>query len=239
MITVAFPFFLLYWVAQGDLTAKVRILGFDLAYESAFFGVLLSVAILSVRFWLWLAQKRNKREAYMIGMGFWVIVQLLIFTVPPQNVRYLLIIAALAGVGVSAAYTLPDSLFSDIIEWDELRTRRRQEGIYFGLRAFIRKVTGAFVVFVTLQALGWSGYQQPIDNVPQVQPASALMMIRLLVSLFGAVILSGVVVFTALFPLTRERYERVRKLLERRRGKSQSRLPGNRSAGESLNIDRM
>jgi GPH family glycoside/pentoside/hexuronide:cation symporter len=217
MIIVAFPYFLLYWIAQGDLLAKVRIFGIDLAYKSAFFGILLAVAILSVRFWLWLAQRSNKRDAYMLGMGFWVIVQLLIFTIPQQDLRYLLILAALAGVGVSAAYTLPDSLFSDIIEWDELRTRRRQEGIYFGLRAFIRKVTGAIVIFITLQALGWSGYQQPINDIPQLQPVSALLMIRLLVSPFGALMLSGVIIFTALFPLTRERYERIQKMLERRR----------------------
>ena len=78
-------------------------------------------------------------------------------------------------------------------------------------------VTGAIVIFIALQALGWSGYQQPIDNIPQVQPASALTMIRLLVSPFGALMLAGVIVFAALFPLTREKYERIQKLLERRR----------------------
>lgn len=220
MVAVVFPFFMLYWVAQGDQLASIHLLGFDLAYESAFFGVMMLVCILFIRFWLWLARVRNKREAYMLGMGFWVIVQFMVFTIQPGQVTYLLIIAALAGIGVSAAYTLPDALFADVIEWDELRTGRRQEGIYYGVRAFIRKVTGALVIFITLQALGWSGYQTPPDGVIQfAQPASALMMIRLLASPFGAVILSGVIVFTALFPLTRERYERIQRLLEKRRGK--------------------
>jgi GPH family glycoside/pentoside/hexuronide:cation symporter len=220
MIAVVFPFFMLYWVAGGDQLATIRLLGFDLAYESAFFGVLMLVCILFIRFWLWLARVRNKREAYMLGMSFWVVVQLLAFTIQPGQDTYLLIIAALAGIGISAAYTLPDALFADVIEWDELRTGRRQEGIYFGVRAFVRKMTGALVIFITLQALGWSGYQTPPEGVTQfAQPESALLMIRLLASPFGAVMLSGVVLFTALFPLTRERYERIQRLLERRRGR--------------------
>lgn len=218
MVAVAFPFFLLYWVAQGDQFASVHVLGFDLALESAFFGVLMLVCILFIRFWLWLARTRDKREAYMLGMGFWVIVQVMVFTIQPGRVGYLLIVAALGGIGISAAYVLPDALFADIIEWDELRTRRRQEGIYYGIRALVRKLTGAFVIFTTLQALGWSGYQRPPEGVVQfAQSDTTLLMIRLLVSFFGALMLSGTIVLAWLFPLTRERHQRIQRLLERRR----------------------
>ncbi|MDO9299758.1 MAG: MFS transporter, partial [Anaerolineales bacterium] len=75
MIAIIFPYFLLYWVAQGNLLAKVNILGLDLALESAFFGIMMVVCILCVPFWLWLAKTRNKREAYILGMAFWVVVQ--------------------------------------------------------------------------------------------------------------------------------------------------------------------
>lgn len=220
MIAVAFPYFLLYWVARGNLLATIHLFGFDLAYESAFFGILMSVCILFIPFWLWLARWRNKREAYMLGMMFWVIVQLMIFTIRPGDTRYLLTIAALAGVGVSAAYTLPDSLFADVIEWDELRTRRRQEGIFYGVRTLIRKLTGALVIFTTLQLLGWSGYVSPPKGITQyAQTDSALHMIRLLVSPFGAAMLTGTIILARLFPLSREKYARIRKLLEQRRAR--------------------
>ena len=218
MIIVTFPYFLLYWVAQGNLLASIHIFGFDLAYESAFFGILMSVCILFIPFWLWLARWRNKREAYILGMSFWITVQLMIFTIQPGNTTYLLTIAALAGIGVSAAYTLPDSIFADVIEWDELRTRRRQEGIFYGIRTLIRKLTGALVIFITLQLLGWSGYVSPPNGTLQfTQSDSALHMIRLLVSPFGAAILCGTIVLAWLFPLSREKYARIQKLLEQRR----------------------
>jgi GPH family glycoside/pentoside/hexuronide:cation symporter len=220
MVAVTFPYFLLYWVAQGNFLASIRIFGFELAYESAFFGILMSVCILFIPFWLWLAKRRNKREAYMLGMSFWVVVELLIFTIQPGETAYLLGLAALAGIGVSAAYTLPDSMFADVIEWDELRTRRRQEGIFYGIRTLIRKLTGALVIFVTLQLLGWSGYASPPEGALQfLQTESALRMIRLLVSPFGATILCGTILLAWLFPLSREQYARIQKLLEQRRGR--------------------
>jgi GPH family glycoside/pentoside/hexuronide:cation symporter len=220
MIAITFPFFLLYWVAQGDLLAKINIFGIDLALESAFFGVLMLVCILFVPFWLWLARKRNKIQAYIIGMIVWIIVELMIYTLQPGEVNYLLTLAALAGIGVSAAYILPDSILPDVIEWDELRTGRRQEGVYYGIRTLIRKITGAFIIFITLQVLGWSGYQAPPQDAIQfTQPDSALFMIRMMVSFLGAGILLGTILLAWSYPLSREKYERIQKLLAIKRNK--------------------
>lgn len=218
MLSVAFPFFLVYWVAQGDMLASINFLGVNLAYESAFFGILMLVCILFIPFWLWMARWRNKREAYMLGMIFWLVVQLMIFTIPPGNTGYLLVIAALAGIGVSSAYTLPDALFADVIEWDELRTRRRQEGIFYGIRTLIRKLAGAMVIFIALQLLGSSGYVSPPAGAVQFsQSDSALHMIRMLVSPLSAALVCGTIFLAWRFPLTREKYARIQKLLAQRR----------------------
>lgn len=221
MVSITFPFFLLYWVAQGDLLAKITLFGVDLALESAFFGMLMFVCILFVPFWLWISRRFNKVGAYIAGMAAWIIVQAMIFTIQPGETNYLLLIAALAGIGVSAAYVLPDSILPDVIEWDELRTRRRQEGIYYGIRTLIRKLTGAGVIFVTLQILGWSGYQAPPEGVTVYQqPESALFMIRVMDSFIGAGILTGTIILAWFYPLTRERYQRVQRLLAARRKKN-------------------
>jgi GPH family glycoside/pentoside/hexuronide:cation symporter len=218
MVAVTFPYFLLYWVAQGNLLASIRLFGFDWAYESAFFGILMLVCIVCVPFWLWVSKVRNKREAYMLGMSLWVAVEIMMITIQPGQTDLLLLFAALAGVGVSAAYVLPDAMFADVIEWDELRTRRRQEGIFYGIRTLIRKLTGALVIFMTLQLLGWSGYVSPPQGAIQfTQSASALWMIRLLVSLFGAVMLCGTIILAWFFPLSREKHGRIQRLLEQRR----------------------
>jgi GPH family glycoside/pentoside/hexuronide:cation symporter len=218
MIVITFPFFLLYWVAQGDLLSKITIFGVDLALESAFFGVLMLVCVLFVPFWLWFAKQYNKIQAYIVGMSVWIVVQAMIFTIQPGEIPWLLTVAALAGIGVSAAYILPDSILPDVIEWDELRTGRRQEGIYYGIRTLIRKLTGALVIFITLQVLGWSGYKSPPEDVIQfTQSDSALFAIRLMVSFIGVAILLGTIILAWSYPLTREKYTRIQRLLKEKR----------------------
>lgn len=218
MVAVTFPYFSLYWLAQGDPLATVRFLGMNLAIESALLGTLMLTTVLFVPFWLWLSRRTNKRSAYIAGMLFWVTMQFIILTVQPGETDKMLILCILLGIGLSSAYVLPDAIFPDIIEWDELRTGRRQEGIYYGARAFIRKMTGALTVFITLQLLGWAGYQSPPENVAlYTQPDSVLTMIRLLVSPIGAVMLFGAVLFAWFYPLNRGRYEKIRELLEKRK----------------------
>ena len=220
MVAITFPFFLLYWVAQGNLLAKINLFGVDLALESAFFGVMMFSCVLFVPFWLWISKRQNKIRAYIAGMAAWIVVELLIFTIQPGETTYMLTLAAFAGIGVSAAYILPDSILPDVIEWDELRTGRRQEGIYYGIRTLIRKLTGALVIFVTLQILGWSGYQAPPENVTtSQQPESALFMIRMMDSFISALILTGTIILAWSYPLTREKYQKIQRLLTIRRSK--------------------
>jgi GPH family glycoside/pentoside/hexuronide:cation symporter len=51
------------------------------------------------------------------------------------------------------------------------------------------------------------------------QNDSALQMIRLLVSPLSATIVCGTILLAWLFPLTREKYARIQRLLEQRRGR--------------------
>ncbi|MDQ7029632.1 MAG: MFS transporter [Ardenticatenia bacterium] len=126
--------------------------------------------------------------------------------------------AILAGISVATAHVLPDAIFPDIIEWDELRTRRRQEGIYYGVKNSIRKLTGAGAIFLALQVLGWFGYQAPPEHAVRFQqPLDALQAIRVLTGPTGAVLLLSAVVTAWFYPITRERHARMRALLARRR----------------------
>jgi GPH family glycoside/pentoside/hexuronide:cation symporter len=105
-----------------------------------------------------------------------------------------------------------------VIEWDELRTRRRQEGIYYGVKNFVRKLTGALAIFIGLQVLGWFGYQSPPEGVTVfTQSPTTLTAIRFLLGPFGAVLLFSAVLMAWFYPLTRERHGRIRRLLARRR----------------------
>jgi GPH family glycoside/pentoside/hexuronide:cation symporter len=98
-----------------------------------------------------------------------------------------------------------------------LRTGRRQEGIYYGVKNFIRKLTGAFAIFLALQVLGWFGYQTPPKTATIfMQNPITLTAIRFLIGPVGAVLLFSAVITSWFYPLTRERHGRIRRLLEAR-----------------------
>jgi GPH family glycoside/pentoside/hexuronide:cation symporter len=226
LVALMLPFFLIYWVARGNLVASVNVFGDPIALESVVLGLLLITAVVALPLWTWLSRKFSKRSAYIVGMSFWAVVQLLLLAVQPGQVEFILVLAVLAGLSVSTAHVLPDAIFPDVIEWDELRTGRRHEGIYYGVKNFIRKLTGALAIFFALQVLGWFGYQAPPDGATQfTQSDPALAAIRIMTGPVGAVLLCSAILMAWFYPLTRERHTRIRQLLERRRQRAGRRLP--------------
>ncbi len=223
LVALMLPFYLTYWIAQGNLVAVVPLFGGTLALELLVLGLLLVTAVIAVPLWTWLANRLDKRTAYIIGMSFWVVVQLLIFSLLPGEINRIVLLAVLAGLSVSTAHVLPDAIFPDVIEWDELRTGQRHEGIYYGVKNFIRKLTGALATFIALQALGWFGYQSPPSGVTHFsQSASTLAAIRFMTGPVGALLLVSAVVVAWFYPLTRERHARILSALARRRKKAEA-----------------
>jgi GPH family glycoside/pentoside/hexuronide:cation symporter len=217
LVALLLPFYLLYWIARGNMLASLTIFGISLPLESVVFMLLLVTATVALPFWLWLSHKLGKHIAYIIGMVFWAGVQIGIFLVRPGQIPLVLWMSFLAGLSVSAAHILPDAMFPDVIEWDELITGRRQEGIYYGVKNFVRKLTGAFAIFIALQALGWFGYRTPPAGATSfTQSSQTLMAIRVLIGPFGAVLLFSAVITAWFYPLTRKRHARIRRLLEYR-----------------------
>ncbi|MBN1401927.1 MAG: MFS transporter, partial [Anaerolineae bacterium] len=218
LVGLMLPYFLVYWIAQGDLVAMTDLFGMRISLESVVFAFMLLTALISLPFWTWLARRLSKRKAYIIGMSFWAVVQCVVGALQPGQYMLITGLAVLTGLSVSTAHVLPDAIFPDVIEWDELKTGVRHEGLYYGAKNFIRKLTGAVAIFVALQALGWCGYQAPPAGASTfMQSPAALGAIRFLTGPMGAILLVSAIGVAWLYPLTRERHQRVQRLLARRR----------------------
>lgn len=222
LVAFILPFFLIYWLEGGNQHAilKVPILG-GMAIESVLFGLFLGTVVLALPLWWYLANRLNKHTAFVIGMSVWLVAQLLFFTVKPGQRDYAIFLAILAGIGVSTAHVLPDSLFPDVMEWDELFTGKRRVGVFYGVRTFIRKLATAGALAMASQVLGLFGYQQAPSGAAVFQQAPpTLLAIRVLVGPVGAIVLAMAIVTAFFYPLTRERHARVRRLLAKRRSNS-------------------
>jgi GPH family glycoside/pentoside/hexuronide:cation symporter len=220
VVTSVIPYFMLYWIAKGDMLAKVNLFGMNLSLESAGLGCILISATIALPFWNWLATRSSKRWAYISGMTFWVVVEVILFLLQPGQISLMLVFAVLAGLSISTAHIMPDAIFPDVIDWDELQTNHRREGMYYGAINLIRKFSSALAIFLLLQVLGWFGYQSPPAGVTQfTQPPSALLAIRIVSGPLVAILLIISVIFATFYPLSRERQRRIRHSLFRRRNK--------------------
>src|SRR5450759_5140328 len=95
-------------------------------------GTVFIVALISLPFWVWASKHWDKRIAYVIGMVFYSIVMITMILISPDwNITIIYGLAALAGIGVGAMDVLPWAMIPDAIEWDEVRTGKRHEGMFY------------------------------------------------------------------------------------------------------------
>jgi GPH family glycoside/pentoside/hexuronide:cation symporter len=127
-------YFMKYWLlmeAQSDLIL----------------GTIFVVAFLVLPFWSWASQHWDKRKAYIVGISFWAVVMIALIMLRPGAPLLLVVgLSVLAGIGVSAAHVIPWSIIPDAVEWDELQTGQRHEGMFYSLVTLMQKVASSIAV---------------------------------------------------------------------------------------------
>ena len=181
-------------------------------------GIILAMALFLLPLVLFLSDRFEKKQAYIIAAGTWIVVMIALFFVPKNVGIPIYIIAALAGFGVSAAHVIPTAMSPDVLEVDELMSGQRQEGAYAGIEVFINKLARMVALAIIPITLKWANYVQPTaDDVIPVQPPSALFALRILVSIVPAVFLILSIIVAKRYPITRARYAEIEQELELKR----------------------
>jgi GPH family glycoside/pentoside/hexuronide:cation symporter len=180
------------------------------------------IAMFALPLWTWVSRRLNKRIAYIIGVAFLAAVLLVLVTLTPTTPMYIiLILCILAGIGVSAAHVMPWSIIPDAIEYDELKTGERHEGMFYSFISLSQKIASSFAIFMVSQVLGATGY---IQNSNQ-QPTSAVLGIRIVIGPIPAFMLCIGILFAILYPLGRERYTEIALELEEKRARVNKEVP--------------
>jgi GPH family glycoside/pentoside/hexuronide:cation symporter len=137
----------------------------------------------------------------------------LIFLDPSLGFSVTLMLASLAGVGVSAVHVLTWAMIPDAVEVDELESGARHEGMFYALVTLFRKAASSIAIPMTALVLGWSGY---VANSAQ-QAESAVWAIRILIGPVASLFLLGGILFARFYPLTREAHTETREKIAARR----------------------
>ena len=106
-----------------------------------------------------LANKFGKKEWCVAGAGGAVLVFAVLFFFPIHNPMLFIIINGICFLGASGMQVLVWALVNDAIDYQELQTGQRNEGILYSAYSFFRKLANAVSGSLSSFALGIIGYQ--------------------------------------------------------------------------------
>lgn len=187
-----------------------------------FVALIQIVAAVFLPIWAWTSTKIGKKNVYLAGASIWFVTLIALYFIQPGQSNLLMVASAFAGIGVSVAYLIPWSMVPDTIEYNELQTGERQEGVFYGMFVFLQKLGLAAGLAFSNFALEGSGYinAEIIDGVQQIvtQPDSVLNTLRIIVSLVPAAILALSIPLVLMYPITRARYDKIQAELVKQKG---------------------
>ncbi len=222
--------YMLSWLAIQFAQTNLRLYTKDwIKMDMGLFSFLLlaiqTSSFIWVLIWAKVSERIGKKNIYYLGAGFFVLALMGMFFLQPGQTTAMFLLAAMAGIGISVGYLVPWSMIPDVVELDELETGQRREGIFYGFFVFLQKFGLAFGLFISGLVLDGAGYVNGTIAVPDpVQPASALLAMRVIIGPASAVIVLLSFVAVYFYPLTREKHAQVRAELEKRRAQKREDL---------------
>jgi glycoside/pentoside/hexuronide:cation symporter, GPH family len=214
--------YMLSWLAIQFAQNNLRIYTKDwIKMDMGLFSFLLlaiqTSSFIWVLIWAKVSERIGKKNIYYLGAGFFAVALMGMYFLQPGQVTETFLLAIMAGVGISVGYLVPWSMVPDVVELDELETGQRREGVFYGFFVFLQKMGLALGLFVSGWVLELSGYVNGTVAVPDpVQPASALLAMRVIIGPVSAVVLLLSFAAVYFYPITREKHAAMRAELQKR-----------------------
>lgn len=154
-------------------------------------GVVVIIQMLSLFIVMKLVNKVGNAKTYRIHATIWMISVFALFMINKNiPIWLLLVVGAFVGLGLSGCVMTPYNMLAFVVDADEMITTKRREGIYAGMMTFLRKIAQAVALFLVGVGLEAVNYQEPIDDIVQIQSPDTLLGIRLMFLLGPVILLS-------------------------------------------------
>lgn len=196
-------------------------------------GVLLALTVASLPIYIKMTEKIGKKKSFVLGSLWRCIFLVVLFFITRDTPAALLVaIAALVGLGVGASYALPWAMLPEITDLDEAATGLQQEGVYSGVMTFVRQLSSGAAVFLVGALLSASGYiERAAGAAATAQPASALLTIKLIITLIPIVLTVLGILCAMKYPINSDNFKRIREVIELRRSGEYDALSGGAKSG--------
>ncbi|NHZ84414.1 MAG: MFS transporter [Planctomycetia bacterium] len=175
------------------------------------FPILIVTAIIFIPVWVKIGVKIGKIKAYTIGLIILSIMLFSLFFTKSSQLYLFYVQIFLLGIGFSSFQLFPFSMLPDTIEFDELQSGMRREGVFSGIWSSAQKTAysvGPSIVGFTLSLSGFAN--------SEVQPEGVAMGVRIVFCLFTAfMILLSLLPFYK-YDLTEERFEEIKLMIQQK-----------------------
>lgn len=173
------------------------------------------ILILSIGFWVWMSKRYGKKKPAFFGilsLGLLTVIAYPLF--PYGQLRPPLIVAVFGGI-FAGSILIMDSILTDVVDYDEWKTGKKREGLYFGVWKMGVKFSQAVGIGLTGFMLDMIGFD------PSTPTQSAEVGFRLAM-IFGPGVgfffILGALIFLT-FPLSDKNHIRIQKILLKRNEK--------------------
>ena len=197
--TVLLRFLAKYWYHDENAAAR---------WLMAYFAG----SMVSYPFWFRITVRFEKKPAFVVAMICNAMGSLAFMLMTRQSSFGLYFLMAFSGFSAIGIWVTQMSASADVIEWDEERTGRRQEGAYGGITSMSIKIAIAVSLLLVGPVLSWVGYKPGAAGITQ-QAGENLRMLFALGP--AAIYLLSAMVFSR-YPITRESHRAMRDRLAAR-----------------------
>jgi len=200
LVTTILPYFIIYPMGMEDSLSLIMIL-------------LLGTLGLFLVPCKAVADRIGKGKTYALGIGIASVALLAASFLPASVATAVYAVAIIAGIGFSSQWICPHSMLPDVVEYDELLSGQRREGLHYGMWGMVCKVTSALAMAISGWGLELFGYVEDAD----VQSGPAMLGIRILFSALPVLLLALCIPLLIKYPITKESHARLLKELEKRK----------------------
>lgn len=163
-----------------------------------------------------LAYKIDKKKLFLFCALFGSVVQIGAKFVGVDSLADACVVEGLRTVGNASFWLFTYAFIYDATEIEEFRSGKRREGILNAYQSFIMKLgaaVGGLAVGLILEFGGYVG--ELYDEAPQ--SLETLDVIESMYTIYGGITMLVCVIFIAMLPITKKRYEALLKNLELKR----------------------
>ena len=200
---------IIYYVFGGDQLAGAEYVGY-----AGTIGAVSTFAV--VIFVTWLATQIGKRRAFFVSTGVSIVgYGLKWFCYNPEYPILVVLPAPLMAFGLGGLFTLMPSMVADVVDFDELDTHERREGMFGSIFWWVVKLGMALAIAGGGILLELTGFDVELEGA---QTASAIFLMRLFDVVFPVAASATAIFAVWRYPITELKAHEVRDELERRRG---------------------